>query len=661
MSEGIGEARPEAEGELALARIALDDGDLRHAAAHAGNAIASDPTLREAYEALDELAARTGGAASLFPMTGRLYIGAVAARSYVLARSGAADEAFGLLCQVAATEPGKPWAAGWLAAPGASAAAVADGMDPDRAAASLMRLAGSLPDPADPGLIAVLTPFLRVARRVAARDPENPGVLPLLSALARRLGALDEAIAWCQRAEQATRSAGSAIMLGYALRGAGRREEMYQAWQRALSRDSGNVSLRVDIAEHLADDGRVAEGLARLSEGLALEPDHPKAFPSACYLRFKADDDIAHLVRLADWWREHPQHDYADKMLSMACSRRPWLGMVPWASEAAANMLRQLAARQKQGEPRVLRVTSLALSALEAPSAMSVLRSALPGVRLTGTGPGGQPSTPEPDIRVPLAEGRYRLWAYAGVEARPIPPEPPDAAVAAVRSLAAGGYPRHPSAAYDLAVALSGLSPDALLGLMAHGIPAPDTQAWRQISRDDPTYWPRSAQAWACLGLLHHNADEPWPSSARRQVLVDLLRGAEDWSTDAAMNALVVAAWADPAIRGDVAGLVTARFLDGVAACQTRAVSIIGPMARLVLATPDMNPDMSRLARKTLKDVEALDETAERAVSAADKRKAGRAARPRRGFFRRLAGGRLRRRPRGPPAGRADREASATG
>jgi hypothetical protein len=33
MSEGVGEARPEAEGELALARIALDDGDLRHAAA----------------------------------------------------------------------------------------------------------------------------------------------------------------------------------------------------------------------------------------------------------------------------------------------------------------------------------------------------------------------------------------------------------------------------------------------------------------------------------------------------------------------------------------------------------------------------------------------------------------------------------------------------
>lgn len=600
MADGVGEARPEAEGELALARIALDDGELRHAAAHVGNAIASDPALQEAYEVLDELAARAGDAADLFPMTGNLYIGMVAARSYVLARSGATDEAFGLLCQVAATEPGKPWAAGWLAMPEASAAAFADGMDPDQAATSLMRLAGSLPDPADPGLVAPLTPFLQVARCIAACNPVRAGVLPLLSALARRLGAHDEAVAWCQRAELGTGSASAAIMLGYALRGAGRRDEMYQAWQRALSRDNRNVSLRVDIAEHLAADGRAEEGLAWLEEGLALEPDHAKAFPSACYLRFQLDGDVAHLARLADWWREHPQHEYAGKMLTMACYGRPWLGMVPWASEAVADVLRQFAKTRKPGEPHAGTVKRLALSALEVPSALSVLRSAQPGVRLTGIEPDEDPPAPDPDIRVPIAEGRYRLWAYAGVEARPVPPAPSDAAAAVVRSLAAGGYPPHPSGAYDLAVALAGLSLDDLLGLMAHAIPAPDTLAWQQVQRDDPTYWPRTAQAWACLGLLHHKADEPWPSSARRQVLVDLLRGVEDWATDAAMNALVVAAWADPAIRGDVAGLVATRFLDGLAASQKRAVSIIGPMAHLILATPDMDPDVSGLARQTL-------------------------------------------------------------
>jgi hypothetical protein len=37
--------------------LALDAGELAHAAAHAGNAIAADPSLRAAYEMLDELSA----------------------------------------------------------------------------------------------------------------------------------------------------------------------------------------------------------------------------------------------------------------------------------------------------------------------------------------------------------------------------------------------------------------------------------------------------------------------------------------------------------------------------------------------------------------------------------------------------------------------------
>jgi hypothetical protein len=244
-------------------------------------------------------------------------------------------------------------------------------------------------------------------------------------------------------------------------------------------------------------------------------------------VRFQADGDIAHLVELADWWREHPQHGYADKVLTMACYMRPWLGMVPGASEAVASVLRQSAKTQRPGERRVPKVNNVALSALEVPSVLQVLRSMRPGVPLTGLEPGEALPTPDPDIREPLAEGRYRLWAYAGVEALPVPPAPSDAAVAAIRSLAADGYPRHPIAAYDRAVALTKLSLDDLLGLMTHAVPAPDTPGWQDMQRDDPTYWPRSAQAWACLGLLHHKVDEPWPSSTRRQVLVDL-RGVED-------------------------------------------------------------------------------------------------------------------------------------
>ena len=432
-----------------------------------------------------------------------------------------------------------------------------------------------------------------MARELVAVSPGRPSIGWQLSGLARRLGAHEEAIAWCRRAEQAEPSAGAAIMLGYALRNAGRLEEMHEAWLRALSRDPGNVGLRVDIAEQLAAQGRRAEGLAWLKEALALDPGDPRAFPSECEMRYADDGDVEHLVRLADWWRERPEHGYAHQMLVKACHGRPWLAVVPQPREAICNLLVQVA----QAKPDYLRDGELeiTLSALEVPSAMAAVKAAAPGAGIAGT-----PDIPEPDIRRPLAEGRYRLWTYEGIRAVPAVPPPSAQAVAALHAVAAGGPWPHPVAAYDAAVSLSGLGLEDLLGLLAHVSPVPGDPAWQRLHDGNPVYWQRFAQAWVCLGLLHHRADEPWPSSTRRAVLADLARGAEDWSTDAALNAMVVAAWVDAGIRDDVANLVGHRFLDGMHAYQRREVTIISSMAQLVLVTPAMEPAVTGLARDLL-------------------------------------------------------------
>jgi Tfp pilus assembly protein PilF len=55
MTEGVGDPRLTAEGEIGLARLALDDGELRHAADHVANALAADPTLPDAQEVLASL------------------------------------------------------------------------------------------------------------------------------------------------------------------------------------------------------------------------------------------------------------------------------------------------------------------------------------------------------------------------------------------------------------------------------------------------------------------------------------------------------------------------------------------------------------------------------------------------------------------------------
>ena len=601
MSEGIGEARPEAEGELALARLALDDGELPHAAAHVASAIARDPTLRAAYAALDELAAAAADAMALVPVDGTPHAGAVAAHSYLMARGGQLDGAFYLLCRVAEVEPDKPWAAGWLAAPGADSRGLGAQLNPEHAGTSVLRLALGLPAPVPAGLVEVLTPFLEAARGVADRGAESVRALPSLSGLARRMGALDEAIDWCERAEEAEQSAIAAIMLGSALRNAGRRQEAYEAWLRALEREPGNVDLRVDIAELLADGGELATGIGVLDEGLALAPDHPKAFPSSCYMRYAALGDIIHLVRLADWWRQHPEHGYAGTMLGQGSQGKPWLSLVPAPAEAICNLAVALAGQH--GGPGALTDLTVTgtLSALEAPSAIAAVRAALPGLTIASPIP-----VPDPDIRVPLAKGRHRLWTYRGTEAYPSVPVPSPAAVKALQAVAAQGVWHHPVAAYDWAVGLSGLAVDDLLGLMAHGVPVPDDNGpWQRMRLKNPVYWPRFTQALACLGVLHHQPDETWPDSTRRAVLVDLVNGVEDWATDAAANALVVAAWTDPACRADVADVIRARFAAAAQARARRPVTIAGSLAHLVVVTPEMPDAVVRLARTLIESESA--------------------------------------------------------
>ena len=88
------------------------------------------------------------------------------------------------------------------------------------------------------------------------------------------------------------------------------------------------------------------------------------------------------------------------------------------------------------------------------PSAIAAARAALPGLTLASPVP-----VPAPDIRVPLAEGRYRLWTYHGTDAVPAVAQPSAEAVRALQAVAAQGVWHHPVAAYDWAVGLSGLQP----------------------------------------------------------------------------------------------------------------------------------------------------------------------------------------------------------
>jgi tetratricopeptide (TPR) repeat protein len=589
--DGVGVARLEAEGEIALARLALDAADPACAAAHVAAALGEDPTLPDAYEMLRILDAEPPRARDYFPLYDGVAPGGVAARSYLAARAGHFNEALDLLAIVAAMAPTKTWtAAGWLDLPG-----IAEQVEPATAAESLLSLALHLDEPVDPALLPVLAPYLEFGRRLVEAHDHRVDVLAPLSGLARRLGATDEAMQWCERAERTSPSARTAIMLGYAYRAAGRSDDMFAIWRTAIRREPTNVDIHVDLAEHLDRARRPAEALQWLDRAVAVDPTHHKALPAACELRYRTDRNVAHLIRLVDHWRVHPDHAYADDLLAKACDGGLWLRFVPPPTEMSCVVAREAERRPAGGwsdraslggdarRPRV---------EWEPPSARAAHAAAFPAADMRPT------KVPFPDPRRRFASGSLDLWRYDGATAWPALSPPSAAAVASLRDVASVAW-AHPVGAYGRAAGFAGLPLEDLLGLLVH-VPAPAGDMWRAFGRTDPCYWPRFAQACVCLGLLHHRREEPWPTSTRRRVLVDIANGVEDWTTDAALFALVTAAWMDPLARGDVAAVVSLRYAGVRKAMRRRPVSIAISVASLVLMTPGIDEAVRLDARRFL-------------------------------------------------------------
>ncbi|MFI7578059.1 hypothetical protein [Micromonospora sp. NPDC049497] len=319
---------------------------------------------------------------------------------------------------------------------------------------------------------------------------------------------------------------------------------------------------------------------------MADDPTFPHRDAARYAMRFRSSGDVADLVAVHD--DPHPC-GMTDVVFAMAGSKRTWLNWVPMPSEAISNIANEIGGRRARGEQ--LEVSGLGLSGAEPASAMTACR------RIAGPVEIGIAEFAPPDIRTPVRPGRYAVWRYDGTEPLPARPAPSEAAVGLLREVAGEPW-QSPLSGYVKAAPLGELPLDDLLGLLAHLPAPPDTPRWQHLARSTPTYWYRLMQPWVCLGILHHAKDEPWPTSTRREVLVDLAFGVEDWVTDAALFALVTAAYREPDLRPEVRQLVRAR-LDAVVAAN-RPVTIEESLAQLMIVTPGCRPDDRVLATAVL-------------------------------------------------------------
>ncbi|MEU8078549.1 tetratricopeptide repeat protein [Catellatospora citrea] len=575
MADGVNDPHQEALGELALAGLALDEHDLDHAVSHLSVALAHEPGLPEAHELLAKLAARSDdGGLALFRPGERAPVGRVVAFAHVLARHGGYADALSLLAQATVHNPGRPWAdVSWVQA-----------LDPrlvpaDRLVRVLLAVLGALPDPAPAPIAAATRPYLALAERALAAYPQDALLHGAASGVARRLREVPLALRWAQRGVELESTKLTEMWWGNALRADGQLAAAVRAMRAAQRHDPDDLSVTSDLALWLTELGHTAEALDLIEQALVKDPSYDCAVHTAHRLRFQSDGDPDHLVALADFMRATTDASHEHHDLQHCCDGLPWLGYVPAAVEVCVKVLRTTTDEQRAhpGE--------MGLSRMESPSALALLRRAWPGVAVAASEPG------LPDPRVALRPG-IRLWDFDGTRPSPAlePPTPPAAReIAAMLPL--GWAP--PPMAYDMAVRLSGVPVDELLAALVH----PPTPAV-ETDPDRVSVPERQLQVWACLGLLHHRTGEPWATSTRRRLLVEIAFGAEDWTTEAALYALVTAAWVDPSCRTDVAELVAARLRALLDAGRTRAITIGASVAQLAFITPGMPAAVRTLARE---------------------------------------------------------------
>ncbi|NUR69781.1 MAG: tetratricopeptide repeat protein [Hamadaea sp.] len=579
-AEGVHDPVQEAHGELALARIALAGDDLHHAANHLAGAIAHAPSLPEVHELLAALAARSpDGGLSLFPLDDRPFLGAVVAHAHLRAASDV-DGALSLLAKATAFDPAQPWAdVSWVRAlPG-------DRVDPDAFVQVLVTLMRELGEPAAPEVRRANAAYLELATRVMAAHPQHAMLHGAAAGVGRRLGDPAQAARWGETAYRLEPTKLTAVWYAYALRAAGRLPDALAVMAEARRQNPLDLDLNADVASWLSDAGRLDEALSVIEDAMRIDPTYDCAVHTAYRLRFQRDGDPQHLVALSDFVRTTPQtsHDHTD--LADCCDGRTWLGIVAGPSASCINVLGQFPADQRDSEGEI------GISGLEPPSALAIFRREMPNVSVSIAG------DPPPDMVQPLRPGRV-LWQYAGFRADPAVPPPSARATALLAELASGTWP-DPVSAYDHALPLGELPLSDLLGLLVYPPPVPDRMAGIPDG-----WWERSAQTFAALGILHCRelAAEPGDTTAQRAVLAEIAYGVEDWTTEAALFALVVAAWLDPGCRTEVGELVGRRFLAATEASQQRPVTILSSLAHLVRLVPDVNPELGRLADTVLAD-----------------------------------------------------------
>lgn len=316
---------------LALAQLALAEGDRDGAVLHARVATEANPEAPEAWLLLGELQLTAGDAAAAEAAFDRAAAvteeDAVAARlgkARALLAQGELDAARPLVAAARKAQPANP-IANYLQA----LLAVEDGALPE-ASAALERVFQRLPDHLPSRYLRALVAFredrgeqaLDDLERVLARDPGNPRARLLLAAVRTRLGepgaAADTLEAGRTAAPEDTRTPGYLAALGQALLRAGRSQDALEAMAEAaeLAPDAARIRTQLALTQLAAGETGAAE--VELQTAVDLSDSFPLSDSLLVMVQIQSGRTDEALVSADAFVERDPENPLAWNMLGAA-------------------------------------------------------------------------------------------------------------------------------------------------------------------------------------------------------------------------------------------------------------------------------------------------------------------------------------------------------
>ena len=588
---GAAEPKSEAfspEEDIRLAEHWLGQGDLKHAAFHAGAALVKNANNPEWLSLLERIITCAPDPLELAPMGERNYAGTAAMHAYILAHIGRYSEALPLILQVAGRLPEAgylEWPIRWLQNPAA------------RNAVDLQPLIGflgmfvnedqrgPLSDTARKVTLERIPVLLETANDTQAVTSQQAF---LFTVMLKRLDRLDIAEKIATRTFATHPDYHSANAMASIYRATGRQSEAVDMYRQAAAFDPSDAAVRLDAGDILEELERFAESAVEYEIVLKREPAHPWALPSYYAARYEETGDDSWAQKFAEYQQTNPSNQRARALQRIF---RTYFGPVlPSPSEATINGVAQVLESGWKGQDKG--EIEIGLSSLEAPSAMmacamELTRKAGSPVRVNLQVELGK----TPDPREPRVPVRYRLWRYNGAASFPAIDAPPADVVAAVGALAETSYSpqRWWADALTPARAIGPERVGEILAAMVNPAPVPEGMfTWDWMYR-----WQFAA------AFLAARVDDGWDGSARKDALLSLANGATDWTVDTGVVLLALVAKDIPEAEPEITQL----YIDLVSHAYTMPGyrCFLEPVLLSILELPNATPSLKEQAVDTLK------------------------------------------------------------